>query len=277
MDPDPTKRPISRRAALGRLSAGALLSLGLWPGCAGLRNTGGGDFRFAVVNDTHYMTPECGAWLEGVVQDIKRHQGVEFCLLVGDLVETGKRDHLAAVRDIFATLGKPVYTVIGNHDYLPGNDRRAYDELFPRRNNYWFEHRGWQFVGLDSSQGTAYEKTSIQGQTLAWVRDHGGRLRRARPTILFTHFPLGDGVRYRPLNADALLEGFLPFNVRAVFNGHFHGFTENTWNRAAVTTNRCCALKRGNHDGTREKGYFICDAVGGQVMRTFVECQTSVA
>jgi len=28
--------------------------------------------------------------------------------------------------------------------------------------------------------------------------------------------------------------------------------------RAMITTNRCCALKRNNHDGTKEKGCFVC-------------------
>lgn len=57
----------------------------------------------------------------------------------------------------------------------------------------------------------------------------------------------------------------------AVFNGHFHGFTENRHGGAVITTNRCCSISRGNHDGTTEKGYFLCTARDGAIRRKFVE------
>lgn len=303
---------LTRRDALRRLSAGALLSLGLWPGALQARaKTGGRAFRFIVVNDVHYMSDACGAWLEGVVRQMRR-DAPEFCLLAGDLTEHGRREHLAAVREIFAGLGVPTYVQIGNHDYLedsagfaaapsvrrvlkspraageereraaaprglageysPG-DRRFYDELFPGRLNYAFEHRGWQFVGLDTSEGLWYQNTEIQPHTFRWLDDHLGKLDAAKPTVVFTHFPLGAGTTYRPANADALLERLWGVNLRAVFSGHFHGFTERQAGEVTLTTNKCCALKRSNHDGTKERGYFLCTAENGQVTRQFVECK----
>ncbi len=264
-----------RRDALRLMSAGALLTLGAWPGHSNDIPMSQ-PFRFIVVNDTHYMSEECGAWLERVVLQMRRHRGIEFCLLVGDLVETGVREHLGAVSDIFGALGKPVYPVIGNHDYLSARDRTSYDDLFKGRSNYWFEHRGWQFVGLDSTQGNSYEKTKIQPATLRWVDETAPKLDRKKPLVLFTHFPLGAKVRYQPLNADELLDKFRPFNLRAVFNGHYHSFTERTFQSIAVTTNRCCALKRFNHDKTTEKGYFVCTAQGGMITREFVEVLPSL-
>lgn len=269
----PQEAPIlTRRAALQTLGAGALFGLGLWPGA--LRAAGttppAGMFTFAVINDTHYMSPECGAWLEHVVARIKA-ESPDFCLHAGDLVEKGNADHLAIVRDIFAGLGKPVHVQIGNHDYLTPTDRSPYEAIFPGRLNYTFAHESWQFVGLDSTQGTSYDKTSIGDATLHWVDDNLPRLDRTRPLVLFTHFPLGEGVTYRPVNADALLDRFRDYNLQAVFSGHFHGYTEHTLARATLTTNRCCALKRDNHDGTHAKGFFICTARDGVLTRRFVE------
>lgn len=295
----PLARRLTRRAALERLSAGTLLALGLWPGAlrAGDADVGG-SFRFLVVNDLHYMTPECGRWLEQVMRQMRAEPGVEFCLVAGDLCEYGTEAELGGVRDVLKQLGLPVFVVIGNHDYTapeaddqdrrarqlepsqaaepgppdsqPMANRRSYERLFPNQINYWFEHRGWQFVGLDTTQGLLYQNTRIQDPTFDWVRDHLRKLDPLKPTVLFTHFPLGPGVTYRPRNADALLDLFRPVNLRAAFCGHWHGFTERRVGEATLTTNRCCALKRGNHDGTREKGYFVCTARDGHISRLFV-------
>ena len=268
-------RKIPRRAALEGLGSGALLALGLWPGAlkaAGANNSGA--FRFLVVNDTHYMSPECGAWLQAVVRQMKSHQGIELCLHAGDLTEHGQREDLAVVRDIFRGLAVPTYGVIGNHDYLTQTDRRPYESIFRRWLNYVFMHRGWQFVGLDTTDGLRFEKTEIPDATFLWLDDHLRKLSQKSPTVILTHFPLGAGVSYRPLNADALLERFKPFNLQAVFSGHFHGFTERKTGRTTLTTNRCCALKRANHDQTTEKGYFLCEARDGMISRSFVEFRT---
>lgn len=259
---------MNRRKALQRLSAGTLLAMGLWPGHA--RGENAESFRFVVVNDTHYLSDECGVWLRKIFERIKAEKP-ELCLLAGDITEHGTEEHLKAMRDLLNETGLPTYVVIGNHDYTTHTDRAAYEKAFPGRINYTFQHKGWQFVGLDTSEGTRYQDTSVQASTLQWVDEQIPKLDKKRPTIVFTHFPLGTNVQYRPLNADALLEKFRDINLRAVFSGHFHGFTERTSRDATLTTNRCCALKRGNHDKTTEKGYFVCDAAGQAIKRTFVQ------
>ena len=269
MKPCPAR--ITRRDAVRHLSAGSLLALGLWPGCVHAPHAQSGSFQFLVINDTHCMSPECGVWLEAVVRQMKTHEKAEFCLFAGDLTEYGRREHFAAVRDILATLGVPTLVVIGNHDYLAQDDCSAYKAFFPNRFNYMFKHRGWQFIGLDTSEGLRYEGTNIQSTTFKWLDEHLPKLDKRRSTAIFTHFPLGPNVTYRPKNADDLLDRFRPFNLQAVFSGHFHGFTERTIGDVTLTTNRCCALKRGNHDKTREKGYFLCTASEGRISRTFVE------
>lgn len=263
--------PLPRRAALGRLAAGSLLALGLWPGA--LRASGRArveNFRFIVVNDTHYMSPECGPWLEGVVRQMKAEQPA-FVLHAGDLTEHGLRDHLGALREIFGGLGVPWYPVIGNHDYTTHTDREAYEDLFPKRINYRFDHGGWQFLGLDSSEGQRYEGTTIGGDTFAFVDRTLPRLERNRPMVVFTHFPLGPAVNYRPGGSDELLDRFRHHNLQAVFSGHWHGETLRQVDDFFLTTGRCCALKRHNHDGTKPKGYVVCEAVDGRIVWRFVE------
>jgi 3',5'-cyclic AMP phosphodiesterase CpdA len=267
----------TRREALEKLSPAVLLSLGLWPGALRAAPRGG-SFRFIVVNDLHYISTDCGQWLERMTRQMKSHGDVELCLVAGDLTEHGQPEHQNAVREILRAFGIPTYVVIGNHDYVEKTgERAAYDKAFPKSLNYLFVHRGWQFIGLDTSEGLKYENTSIQPHTFSWVDERVRKLDKKRPTIIFTHFPLGPGVKYRPLNTDALLEHFKPLNLQAIFCGHYHGFTERKLENAIVTTNRCCALKRSNHDGTKEKGYFLCTALDGKVTREFVELAPGTA
>jgi 3',5'-cyclic AMP phosphodiesterase CpdA len=264
----------TRREALKGLGAGALLTMGLWPGAARAGIFGWGnhrDFTFIEVNDIHHMDDECGRWFEGVVRGMKTHDA-QFCLVVGDLADDGTRAHLDEMRELLHGLRMPFYPVMGNHDYLTQTDRAAYEDVFPKRLNYHFEHHGWQFVGLDSTEGQHYQDTEISPDTLRWVDDHLKRLSKKNPTVIFTHFPMGAGVKYRPKNADALLERFREYNLQAVYNGHYHAFTEREAGNTVVTTDRCCALKRFNHDGTKEKGYFVCAIKDGVIHREFVEC-----
>jgi predicted MPP superfamily phosphohydrolase len=208
------------------------------------------------------------------MRQMKAHAGVEFCLIAGDMTDQGKPEHHRAVRDILDTLGLPFYVVVGNHDYAKDGSattRSGYDKVFRKQINYTFEHRGWQFVALDTSEGLSFENTKIQPHTFRWVDETLFHLSKERPTIILTHFPMGPSVKYRPLNTDELLEPFKPYNVQTIFCGHYHAFTERKWENSIATTNRCCALKRGNHDGTKEKGYFVCTAKDGRITREFVE------
>lgn len=257
---------------LGRLPLAALLAAGCWPGARGARGMGGEEsFRFLVANDLHHLSAECDPWFEALVSQMKGHEGVGFALLVGDLAETGERHNLEAIRDHFVRLGVPVYAQIGNHDYRSAIDREAYEALFPDRLNYTFAHAGWQFVGIDSTQGTDWQDTEVQPTTLRWLDETLPALDRARPTVLFTHFPLAAGVQMAPRNAEDVLRRFLGFNLRGVFSGHWHGLTEHRFQRADVVTNVCCARSRGNHDGSKQKGYWLVRAEDDQLRRRFIE------
>jgi predicted MPP superfamily phosphohydrolase len=254
-----------------RLSAGSLLAAGLWPGSL-LAGDGKqlDDFHFVVVNDLHFLDQRCMPWFERLIKQMKaRTEKLDFCLVVGDLAEHGKINQLEPIRAIFKTLGLPVYVVIGNHDYIGMDECKPFMDLFPTSVNYHFEHAGWQFVGLDSSHGMR-PKVAVQPHTLRWLDDTLPRLDKKKPMVVFTHFPLGPLVIYRATNADQVLDRLKEFNLQAVYSGHFHGFTERHVRGTTLTTNRCCSFSRSNHDGTKEKGFFVCRAKDGKVERAFV-------
>ena len=269
------ERLVSRREMLG-LSAGTLLSLGLWPGA--LRAQGkaeAGNFNFVVINDTHYQSEKCAAFLERVLERIKSGPQPEFCLLVGDLSQHGTERELQPVKEIFAKIGAPIHALPGNHDYITQTDRSDYDKMFPNALNYAFTHKGWQFLGFDSTEGLRWENTTIHEPAMQFLGETLPKISKIQPTVAFTHFPLGENVNYRPRNAETVLQLFKEHNLQAVFGGHYHGYTERNYQHGFVVTNRCCAFSVANHDKTKEKGYFACEAKDGAIQRKFVEISTA--
>jgi predicted MPP superfamily phosphohydrolase len=267
-----SKHPLTRRDAL-RMGAGTLLSLGLWPGALRAADAGiGGRFSFIAVNDFHYLDDKAVPFLERALALMKSGESKpELCLMAGDFSEHGTKEELSAIRELTKGLGFPTYGVLGNHDYATQTDRKPYEEIFPGRINYSFEHRDWQIVCLDTTEGLRASRTKVSDTTLRWIDDALPKLDKKRPTIVVSHFPLGPGVANRPTNADAVLEKFLDYNLQAAFCGHWHGLSERQVRQAVVTTNRCCSFSSRNHDGSKEKGFFLCQAAEGRVTRAFVE------
>jgi calcineurin-like phosphoesterase family protein len=262
---------LSRRRLL-RHGAGTLLAAGLWPGALRAGDAAPPeDFAFVVLNDLHYLNKNCTPFHEGVVAQIKAHkEKPELCLIVGDLAENGTPEQFDPVRTIYRGLGLPVHVVVGNHDYVKDTDRKTYENLFPGSINYTFEHRGWQWVGLDSTAGQN-GTAPVPKDTLTWVDEHLPKMDKKKPLILFTHFPLGPFVVRRSTNAEELLKRFKDHNLQAIYNGHFHCLTESPVNGVIATTNRCCSFSHRNHFGSQQKGYFLCQVKGGKIMREFVE------
>jgi 3',5'-cyclic AMP phosphodiesterase CpdA len=275
---------LTRRQLL-RLSGGSLLAAGVWPGALAAEGKGHpADFHFLVVNDIHYLDKACGRWLEDVIRRMNGHkEKPDFCLVAGDLAEHGRKEQLAAMRDLLKTLAMPAHVVIGNHDYLAPTDRKAQDhltptdrkafeELFPDRLNYKFEHAGWQFIALDTTEGLKTRDTTIPAATFKWLDDKLPKLDKQRPTVVFTHFPMAVlTLQGKPKNAAEFVKRFKEHNLQAMFCGHWHGFTKVFDGRTIFTTNVCCSHSRQNHDGKKEKGYFLCHAKDGKIERKFIQ------
>lgn len=262
---------ISRRRLL-KTSAAALLASSVWPGQLSADDAATKDFTFIEVNDLHYTTEACSPHFERLVKTINDMKDpVDLVLVVGDLSENGTGEQLNPMRDILKKLKCPFYPVIGNHDHDTASTCKFYAEAFPDGFNYTFDHNGYQFIGLDTSDGQKFENVAASKATLDWLNQTLTKLDKNRPTVLFTHFPLGPLTPMRVTNADDLLAPLRDFNLQAIFNGHFHGYTARDVQNCIATTDRCCSFKRNNHDQTKEKGFFLCSAKGGKVTREFVE------
>lgn len=254
-----------------KMSAGALLAAGLWPGALSAQDVAAPAIAFTWVNDLHYWDQTDLPFFNRMVAKMKEAAADSKLLIVGgDLTEHGTDVELSAVRDLIKTVGLDYKVVIGNHDWASQTDRKAYETVYPGSLNYTFEHNGWQFIALDCSDGTKAAVSALP-PTLEWLDQNLPRLEKRRPTILYTHYPLGTGVTNRVRNADDLLGRFKEFNLRGIFGGHHHAFTERPVGDYIITTNKCCSARANNHDRTPEKGFFACSTKDGKVVRTFVE------
>ena len=132
---------LTRREWL-RLSAGALLSLGVWPGrLRGADAPAHDDFTFIAVNDLHALEDACRPWFESVVRQMKASAPTaEFCLLGGDLADNGTPAQLTLIKDAFSALGVPCHAVVGNHVHQSDTDRCC---ARVRNNHDGSPEKGW--------------------------------------------------------------------------------------------------------------------------------------
>ncbi len=278
--------PLNRRGALARL--GGLLALGLWPGALGAveEKRGQGSFRFAALNDLHHDAKHCDVWFETLFAQVKEHRPA-FVLLLGDLSNKGSIQSLESIARLSSEIGVPVYTVPGNHDNDLEGDTRAYRKIYPGGLNQVFEHQGWQWVGLDSTDSNKWHDTRVSEASLQWLDRTLPALDREKPTVLFTHFPLASGIGMpggkvmTPLNAEEVLARFEHFNLRACLSGHFHGRTERHRGAATLYTGACCARVVHNHDGKTPKGWYLFTAQPDQRLEaefiSQVRCESQAA
>jgi 3',5'-cyclic AMP phosphodiesterase CpdA len=269
-----TRRQALTWGACGLIAGALPVAAYLGDGARALAGVRREEFTFAVINDLHVMTERCGDWLRETFREVRSQpESIDFCLALGDLAHDGTPDQLRVAHDALATLEVPVYTVLGNHDHVHPAGRRTYEDLFPQRVNYHFEHKGWQFVGLDSTDGARWEEPfPIRTPTMRWLEQTLPNLDRQKPTVLFTHFPLGPDVWDQSTNAQIVLDRFRGHNLRSAFSGHSHRLTWRELGRVTLSTNRCCSFREPNHDGIKEKAYFLCRAnADGSVSRRYME------
>ena len=149
----------------------------------------GGAFSFGVIGDAEHgrfwwervFSPEKAAFVNQ--WRALQAAGVDFAFQLGDFVSEGTAENYRAhVKVVSAEAAKPLLRCIGNHDRARPNgdaDKSLYDAVFGAR-DYYFDHGGWRFVSLDSSD------RKVTTAQLAWLK---AALAVPGPKVLFTHVP----------------------------------------------------------------------------------------
>ena len=167
----------------------------------------------------------------------------DVVLLTGDLVDLGRAEEYALLREILAPLHMPLYVIPGNHDER-GALRRAFTDhvYLPQTGeflHYTVEDFPLRLIGLDTVV-PGEPRGELCAQRLAWLED---QLKRApqRPTVLFMHHPpfltgLANMDWQNCHNADAL--GALVERQRQVMRilcGHVHRPIHLPWHGVATS------------------------------------------
>ena len=101
---------LSRRQLL-KVGGSALLASSIWPGALRADESMGDNFGFLVVNDLHFFDNKCVPFFEKVISSMAATKDpMDFCIIVGDLSESGSPEQISTVRDLFKKLNMPLYT-----------------------------------------------------------------------------------------------------------------------------------------------------------------------
>jgi 3',5'-cyclic AMP phosphodiesterase CpdA len=275
-----TSRLLTRRRFLAAISAAGILATErIIAACAPDAQTppeaaaASPPFHFVAMNDTHVLDERCAAYLRKAIVAIRaiaRETPIDFVIHAGDITTETEIGECELFRLLMKEFGLPVYVVPGNHDYA-APDRDRYERFFPKMTNYRFEHKGWHFIGFDSTEGTKSALVTVSAATLKFLAGELERIDVAKPVVGFTHLPFGTDIIYRPVNADAVLNLFAAHKLAGIISGHFHGHTERRWRNALLTTSRCLSVSRDNHDGTKQKGFLLFTAANEKLTYRFVE------
>lgn len=115
----------------------------------------------------------------------------DVVLLTGDLVDLGRPEEYALLREILAPLRMPVHVIPGNHDARDSLRKAFADHAYlPREGeflHYALEEYPVRLIGLDTVV-PGEQRGELCGGRLAWL---DAQLTRApqRPTVLFMHHP----------------------------------------------------------------------------------------
>jgi 3',5'-cyclic AMP phosphodiesterase CpdA len=142
---------------------------------------------------------------------------LDFSVDVGDIVPGGQPQEFAFFYTQIEKVAWPFLVVEGNHERGP-SEGRLYEELFGPT-DYYFDHGGFRFVGLDNA------KSAVTPKQLAWL---GEVLTTDLRKVVWFHVPpsviakwewhsFSDGAQEL---ADLLAEK----GVERVYVGHIHGF-----------------------------------------------------
>ncbi len=258
-------------------------------------------FRFVHITDLH-IQPELGA-PEGVAKAVQKILGLNprpnFIVTGGDHIMDGldvtrERADLQfkLVKEALKPLEMPIYYTVGNHDIFgwarkggndskePGYGKQLFQEkVIAGRTYRSFDFGDWHFIILDSIQAVSPQGwiAEIDDDQLEWLRQDLIQTGKQRPIILLSHVPImtlfnqyAENTTTAPTatgivkNGKEVRDYFVPYNVKAVLQGHTHVVEDCLYTGTHYITSGaiCGEWWEGYRLGVHPEGFAVCDVRG---------------
>jgi hypothetical protein len=170
-------------------------------------------FRFVVMGDSR-SNPEVFAALLKLAAGFPKF---DFSVDNGDIVPGGMPEEYAFFYNQIKDVTWPFLVVEGNHELGPSGGK-LYEDLFGPT-DYYFDHGGFRFVGLDNSRGV------VTPTQLQWLRE---ALTTDLRKVVFFHVPPAviEKWAYHAFSSGAqeLVDLLAEKKVERAYVGHIHGF-----------------------------------------------------
>lgn len=177
-------------------------------------------FRIAQLTDLHVHGDRPALEdLRRSVSDINAQPDIDLVLVSGDITEDGSTADLLRAKSVLDSLRVPYYAIPGNHEtkWSESGATAFYTRVW-KDSRFSFAHKGYHFLGFNSGPVLRMADGHVPPQDLAWLREQLGRLDKAAPLVVVTHYPLDEGVD----NYFEVIDLLRPYNVRFVLCGHGH-------------------------------------------------------
>ncbi len=234
-------------------------------------------FSFAFFTDIH-LNKNCVGCFDGLIQAIEsaKSKEVDFIMTGGDNVDIDvlgedaetANELFTGYSDVLNNSGVKFYPAIGNHDRFWGCKKAdpLYNEgLFEKYlgdSYYSFNHRGWHFIVLNTSNSIVDEPQKV------WLMDDLEKVDDSTPIIVVCHVPFLSvyypALEGRYTDADTfknfkdIWDMFGKKNLKLVLQGHQHLYEEiKTLGVQFITGGAVSASWWGGSYHGTEEGYVL--------------------
>lgn len=231
-------------------------------GCSNNKEIQESDYKIILLADTQLSNDETkDNRLADIITAINEGEfgDLDMLVTVGDNVSSFQKDrhggssyeNQRAVKfiDIIGKIEIPLYLALGNHDYKIDSDKDSdapftYEEIDTMETlwkeladvdpYYSFDHKGWNYIFLNSMRGR-YLKRAFDDEQLKWFENE---LQKEKPALLFFHHPIEtDNVKIWGKPKDlitpekepkfySIIENYQN-HIKGIFVGHGHRWVED--------------------------------------------------
>jgi len=234
------------------LSGGVPKSLGLL-GEAMAAESG---FTFLQISDSHIgfnkpANPDALGTLRQAVAKVKAlARKLDFMIHTGDITHLSKPTEFDTAGALIGETGVPVHYVPGEHDFLDGNQGKAYLDRYGSGTKgagwYSFDDHGVHFIGLVNVLDLRAGGLGRLGQEqIAWLADDLSSKSSSTPIVVFAHIPLWTVYADWGWGTDdsaAALSLLKRFGSVTVLNGHIHQIVQKVEGNITFHTARSTAF-----------------------------------